>query len=54
MFAEHKVPMNTVDHSVVAVKLGLPDSDSVEGVNLHRTNCPSIVKNVIARAGKTN
>lgn len=52
VLSEHNISMNTIDHLVEALKLGIPDSDIVKGVKLHRTKCASIVKNVIAKAEK--
>ena len=52
LFAEHNISMNTVEHLVEALKIGIPDSDIVKGVNLGRTKCTYIVRNVIAKGEK--
>ena len=44
--------MNAMDHLVEALQIGIPDSEIVKNVKLHRTKCTSIVKNVIAKVEK--
>ncbi|XP_068205452.1 general transcription factor II-I repeat domain-containing protein 2-like [Palaemon carinicauda] len=52
VFAEHNISMNTIDHLIDALKIGIPNCDVIQGVSLHRTKCSYIIKNVIAKANK--
>ncbi|CAG9825760.1 unnamed protein product [Phaedon cochleariae] len=53
-FAEHNVAFQVIEHLLPLLKEICPDSDILKTVNLGRTKCTSIVKNVIAENEKLN
>lgn len=53
-FAEHNVAINVVDHLIELLKNRIDDSKIVKDLQMKRTKCTAVIRNVLAETERNN